>query len=193
MTFSEGSETEKPSLLVEPAVKEKRGPYPFNAPKKNNIPFTPTQVEAIRSGINPGLTLIVGPPGMFLWKVFLRSLILSVFKVISVSVLSKTTSFPLHRRKWKQSAAGSILDSWTHPDCGTTRCVLWWVILKSMIVLSLSKLILKVPFTRTQVEAIRSSINPGLTLIVGPPGMFLWKVFLRTLIVSVCLEKWYFS
>ena len=65
VTFNEGSETEKPSIGVEPVVKEKRGPYSFNAPKKNNIPFTPTQVEAIRSGINPGLTLIVGPPGNF--------------------------------------------------------------------------------------------------------------------------------
>jgi len=40
-----------------------RGPYPFNQPKKNQIKFTSTQVEAIKSGINPGLTLIVGPPG----------------------------------------------------------------------------------------------------------------------------------
>lgn len=39
------------------------GPYPFNLPKKNTIRFTPAQVEAIKSGTNPGLTLIVGPPG----------------------------------------------------------------------------------------------------------------------------------
>ena len=67
VTFNEGSETEKPSLAVESVVKASRGPYPFNAPKKNNIPFTPTQVEAVRSGINPGLTLIVGPPGNYLF------------------------------------------------------------------------------------------------------------------------------
>lgn len=30
---------------------------------RNAIPFTPTQVEAIRSGMQPGLTLVVGPPG----------------------------------------------------------------------------------------------------------------------------------
>lgn len=30
---------------------------------RNNILFTPTQVEAIRSGMQPGLTLVVGPPG----------------------------------------------------------------------------------------------------------------------------------
>lgn len=30
---------------------------------RNQIPFTPTQVEAIRAGMQPGLTLVVGPPG----------------------------------------------------------------------------------------------------------------------------------
>ncbi|KAJ1920846.1 hypothetical protein H4219_001083 [Mycoemilia scoparia] len=39
------------------------GPYPFNKPKLNTIRFTPVQVEAIKSASNPGLTLIVGPPG----------------------------------------------------------------------------------------------------------------------------------
>uniref|UniRef100_A0A7S2ZWQ1 Intron-binding protein aquarius n=1 Tax=Rhodosorus marinus TaxID=101924 RepID=A0A7S2ZWQ1_9RHOD len=32
-------------------------------PKRNPVPFTPTQVGAIRSGMEKGLTLIVGPPG----------------------------------------------------------------------------------------------------------------------------------
>lgn len=27
------------------------------------MPFTPTQVEAILSGMQPGLTMVVGPPG----------------------------------------------------------------------------------------------------------------------------------
>lgn len=40
-----------------------RGPYKYNEPKKNSIRFTPTQLEAIRSGMQPGLTLVVGPPG----------------------------------------------------------------------------------------------------------------------------------
>lgn len=31
--------------------------------KGNSIPFTPRQVQAVRSGLSPGLTLIVGPPG----------------------------------------------------------------------------------------------------------------------------------
>ncbi|XP_053613810.1 RNA helicase aquarius isoform X2 [Plodia interpunctella] len=51
------------SIVVEPHVQPKRGPYLYNEPKKNNILFTPTQVEAIRSGMQPGLTLVVGPPG----------------------------------------------------------------------------------------------------------------------------------
>lgn len=40
-----------------------RGPYPSDVPKLNTIPFTPAQVEAIVSGTQPGLTVIVGPPG----------------------------------------------------------------------------------------------------------------------------------
>lgn len=35
----------------------------FKKVKKNSIPFTPTQIEAIYSGMQNGLTLIVGPPG----------------------------------------------------------------------------------------------------------------------------------
>lgn len=39
------------------------GPYPVDAPKQNTVRFTPAQVEAITSGTQPGLTVIVGPPG----------------------------------------------------------------------------------------------------------------------------------
>jgi len=39
------------------------GPYPVDAPKLNKIRFTPTQIDAIYSGTQPGLTIIVGPPG----------------------------------------------------------------------------------------------------------------------------------
>lgn len=35
----------------------------FDIYSRNQIPFTPTQVEAIRAGMQPGLTLVVGPPG----------------------------------------------------------------------------------------------------------------------------------
>ncbi|KAG7297975.1 hypothetical protein JYU34_018735 [Plutella xylostella] len=56
-------EEERKVVVVEPHVQPRRGPYLYNEPKKNNILFTPTQVEAIRSGMQPGLTLVVGPPG----------------------------------------------------------------------------------------------------------------------------------
>ncbi|XP_074604592.1 RNA helicase aquarius [Brevipalpus obovatus] len=46
-----------------PCVLPNRGPYPYAQPKKNAIRFTPTQVEAIRSGMEAGLTIVVGPPG----------------------------------------------------------------------------------------------------------------------------------
>ena len=39
------------------------GPYPVNAPKLNSVRFTPSQINAITSGTQPGLTVIVGPPG----------------------------------------------------------------------------------------------------------------------------------
>lgn len=39
------------------------GPYPIDQPRMNTTRFTPTQVKAIQSGTNPGLTVILGPPG----------------------------------------------------------------------------------------------------------------------------------
>ncbi|XP_017104861.2 RNA helicase aquarius [Drosophila bipectinata] len=51
------------SIVVHSYKYEARGPYPRNKPKQNSIRFTPTQVEAIRAGMQPGLTLVVGPPG----------------------------------------------------------------------------------------------------------------------------------
>nr|CAD7575589.1 unnamed protein product [Timema californicum] len=60
---SEESKEVKKCITVEPHIIPSRGPYLFNEPKKNAIPFTPTQVEAIRAGMQPGLTLVVGPPG----------------------------------------------------------------------------------------------------------------------------------
>ncbi|KAJ8045846.1 RNA helicase aquarius [Holothuria leucospilota] len=53
----------KMELLVEPHVIPNRGPYPYNQPKRNSIAFTPTQIEAIKAGMQPGLTMVVGPPG----------------------------------------------------------------------------------------------------------------------------------
>lgn len=54
---------EKPTLVVQSCQKLNRGPYIFNQPKSNMVKFTPTQVEAIKSGMQPGLTIVVGPPG----------------------------------------------------------------------------------------------------------------------------------
>ncbi|EOA82516.1 uncharacterized protein SETTUDRAFT_140653 [Exserohilum turcica Et28A] len=39
------------------------GPYPADAPKLNRVRFTPAQVDAITSGTQPGLTVVLGPPG----------------------------------------------------------------------------------------------------------------------------------
>uniref|UniRef100_A0A182NDY0 RNA helicase aquarius n=1 Tax=Anopheles dirus TaxID=7168 RepID=A0A182NDY0_9DIPT len=50
-------------IRIEPYRIPSRGPYKYNEPKKNAIRFTPTQIEAIRAGMQPGLTLVVGPPG----------------------------------------------------------------------------------------------------------------------------------
>ncbi|KAI9729699.1 MAG: hypothetical protein M1834_006650 [Cirrosporium novae-zelandiae] len=51
------------SIKVSTYKTENTGPYPTDAPKLNHIRFTPAQVEAITSGTEPGLTVIVGPPG----------------------------------------------------------------------------------------------------------------------------------
>ncbi|KHN88639.1 Intron-binding protein aquarius [Toxocara canis] len=51
------------SIVVEPYVIPSRGPYPHVEPRKNTIHFTPAQIEAIKSGMQPGLTIVVGPPG----------------------------------------------------------------------------------------------------------------------------------
>lgn len=39
------------------------GPYPVDAPKLNKVRFTAAQIDAIISGTQPGLTVVVGPPG----------------------------------------------------------------------------------------------------------------------------------
>lgn len=54
---------EKEKLIVEAYTPPDPGPYPQNQPRQNSVRFTPIQVEAIISGIQPGLTMVVGPPG----------------------------------------------------------------------------------------------------------------------------------
>ncbi|KAG0164199.1 hypothetical protein DFQ28_008930 [Apophysomyces sp. BC1034] len=64
---SKKSETSKPvtpeNLEVSTYKVPNMGPYPQDIPKKNAVRFTPVQVEAIRAGMNHGLTMVVGPPG----------------------------------------------------------------------------------------------------------------------------------
>ncbi|KAL2898346.1 RNA helicase aquarius [Bienertia sinuspersici] len=55
-------------LIVETYIPPDPGPYPQDKPKQNGVRFTPTQlsfiqVGAIISGVQPGLTMVVGPPG----------------------------------------------------------------------------------------------------------------------------------
>jgi intron-binding protein aquarius len=51
------------SLRVSTYKPPNTGPYPADAPKLNAVRFTPAQIEAITSGTQPGLTVVVGPPG----------------------------------------------------------------------------------------------------------------------------------
>uniref|UniRef100_M4DKR9 Intron-binding protein aquarius N-terminal domain-containing protein n=1 Tax=Brassica campestris TaxID=3711 RepID=M4DKR9_BRACM len=53
----------KEKLIVEAYTPPDPGPYPQDQPKQNSVKFTPTQVGAIISGIQPGLTMVVRPPG----------------------------------------------------------------------------------------------------------------------------------
>lgn len=56
-------EASKGHLRVKTYRPKNTGPYPVDVPKKNVIRFTPKQVEAIVSGTQPGLSVVVGPPG----------------------------------------------------------------------------------------------------------------------------------
>ena len=46
-----------------PIVEQGYGSRKGSSARRNAVRFTPVQVEGIRSGLQPGLTLIVGPPG----------------------------------------------------------------------------------------------------------------------------------
>ncbi|KAK9863382.1 hypothetical protein WJX84_010246 [Apatococcus fuscideae] len=50
-------------LIAQSYVPQDPGPYPQDKPPENAVRFTPVQVEAIKSGVQPGLTMVVGPPG----------------------------------------------------------------------------------------------------------------------------------
>ncbi|DBB15126.1 TPA: hypothetical protein ACH3X3_004135 [Trebouxia sp. C0006] len=51
------------TLTAESYTPPDPGPYPQDKPPENPVRFTPVQVEAIKSGVQPGLTMVVGPPG----------------------------------------------------------------------------------------------------------------------------------
>ncbi|KAK4372375.1 hypothetical protein RND71_007759 [Anisodus tanguticus] len=55
--------SERDKLIVEAYIPPDPGPYPQDQPKRNSVRFTPTQVGAIISGVQPGLSMVVGPPG----------------------------------------------------------------------------------------------------------------------------------
>ncbi|CAL5869410.1 uncharacterized protein PFLUO_LOCUS3639 [Penicillium psychrofluorescens] len=60
---AEQSQQEPSTMRVSTYKPPNPGPYPVDTPKINTVRFTPAQVEAIASGTQPGLTVIVGPPG----------------------------------------------------------------------------------------------------------------------------------
>ncbi|KAJ1438592.1 hypothetical protein B484DRAFT_201589, partial [Ochromonadaceae sp. CCMP2298] len=62
-TSSTVSSAADETVLVVPYRRANPGPYPEDRSPVNSIRFTSTQVAAIRSGCNPGLTMVVGPPG----------------------------------------------------------------------------------------------------------------------------------
>lgn len=55
--------SERDKLIVEAYIPPDPGPYPQDQPKRNSVRFTATQVGAIISGVQPGLSMVVGPPG----------------------------------------------------------------------------------------------------------------------------------
>jgi intron-binding protein aquarius len=52
----------RPPIRVEPYQPKFRN-FHITHPKRNLVRFSPVQLEAIRSGMNHGLTMVVGPPG----------------------------------------------------------------------------------------------------------------------------------
>ena len=58
-----GEEGAKPVVTVEAYNALQAGPYPEDQPRMNPTRFTPKQVDALRAAMNPGLSVVVGPPG----------------------------------------------------------------------------------------------------------------------------------
>eukprot|EP01116_Phalansterium_solitarium_P021731 TRINITY_DN6889_c0_g2_i1.p1 TRINITY_DN6889_c0_g2~~TRINITY_DN6889_c0_g2_i1.p1 ORF type:complete len:1438 (-),score=611.74 TRINITY_DN6889_c0_g2_i1:257-4549(-) len=62
ITFPKPGDTESP-LIAQSYVRPVPGIFHREEPKRNAVPFTPVQISAIQSGLNQGLTMVVGPPG----------------------------------------------------------------------------------------------------------------------------------
>eukprot|EP00906_Rhabdomonas_costata_P018529 RCo027049 len=56
-------ESRLPPIKVRSYLPPNEGPYPHDQPRMNTVRFTPVQVEALKASSNPGLTMVVGPPG----------------------------------------------------------------------------------------------------------------------------------
>ncbi|BDA47113.1 probable NFX1-type zinc finger-containing protein 1 at C-terminar half [Coccomyxa sp. Obi] len=60
---AEAETAELKKVVAESYAPADPGPYPQDKPPENQVRFTPVQVEAIKAGTQPGLTMVVGPPG----------------------------------------------------------------------------------------------------------------------------------
>ncbi|CAI5452967.1 unnamed protein product [Caenorhabditis angaria] len=58
----EMKEADKKTIYITPVIRKAVTPYEYT-PNRNQVQFTPQQIEAIKSGMQPGLTMVVGPPG----------------------------------------------------------------------------------------------------------------------------------
>lgn len=63
LTASAATAAAKQTIVVEPYKATIAGPYPEDAPRMNPVRFTAMQVEALKAAMNPGLSVVVGPPG----------------------------------------------------------------------------------------------------------------------------------
>lgn len=63
LSITRGREGKADQIEVNSYVKPRNSPYPTDNTQGNSTRFTPSQIEAVRSGLNEGLTVIQGPPG----------------------------------------------------------------------------------------------------------------------------------
>lgn len=64
LTFTDRTDAAGKKVIEAEAVEApNRGPYPFNQPKRNTVPFTPAQVGDARTG-----SATKGNPGLIGWR-----------------------------------------------------------------------------------------------------------------------------